>query len=149
MPYPTYFLPARNLSSGRVRTSMARTRERRHKINYCARMRVNVHVIKIGVTTGSAQNTRRNSSRRMRFYTAIFTTALAWLLTYTLATGQNIDTDRPILREVSGLPNDSLFGYSLVLHQTIANPSSRDAALRGARYAIIIILQSHNQSGTH
>ena len=75
----------------------------------------------------------QNSDERMHFYTAIFIPA--WLFAFaTVANCQNIDTDRPILREVSGLHNDSLFGYSLVLHQTIANPSSRDAALRGARY---------------
>ena len=68
----------------------------------------------------------------MRYYTAVFIPA--WLFALAIvAKCQNIDTDRPILREVSGLHNDSLFGYSLVLHQTIANPSSRDAALSGAR----------------
>ena len=75
----------------------------------------------------------QNSDERMHFYTAIFIPAWLFALA-TVANCQNIDTDRPILREVSGLHNDSLFGYSLVLHQTIANPSSRDEALRGARY---------------
>ena len=54
----------------------------------------------------------------------------AWL--FALAT--NIDTDRPILREVPSLANDSLFGYSLVLHQTLVNPTNRMQALNGARY---------------
>ena len=51
----------------------------------------------------------------------------------TLVATQNIDTKRPILREVSGLANDSLFGYSLVLHQTLTNPSNMIEAISGAR----------------
>ena len=59
--------------------------------------------------------------------------ALIFAALVTLANSSNIDTDKPILREVSGLRNDSLFGYSLVLHQTSANPTTMDQALRGAR----------------
>ena len=51
----------------------------------------------------------------------------------TLVATQNIDTKRPILREVSGLANGSLFGYSLVLHQTLTNPSNMIEAITGAR----------------
>ena len=51
----------------------------------------------------------------------------------TLVATQNIDTNRPILREVSGLADGSLFGYSLVLHQTLANPSNMAEAISGAR----------------
>ena len=51
----------------------------------------------------------------------------------TLVATQNIDTKRPILREVSGLADGSLFGYSLVLHQTLANPSNMTQAISGAR----------------
>ena len=50
-----------------------------------------------------------------------------------IVTCQNIDTDKPILREVSGLGEDSLFGYSLVLHQTHSNPSNMEEAINGAR----------------
>ena len=46
---------------------------------------------------------------------------------------RNIDTRQPILREVSGLADGSLFGYSLVLHQTLASPSNMDEATAGAR----------------
>jgi hypothetical protein len=46
---------------------------------------------------------------------------------------QNIDTRQPILREVNGVADDSLFGYSLVLHQTLANPSNMAEAIDGAR----------------
>ena len=51
----------------------------------------------------------------------------------TLVVAQNIDTKRPILREVSGLAEGSLFGYSLVLHQTLANPSNMTEAISAAR----------------
>ena len=51
----------------------------------------------------------------------------------TLVATQNIDTKRPILRGVSGLANGSLFGYSLVLHQTLPNPSNMIEAISGAR----------------
>ena len=54
-------------------------------------------------------------------------------LLVSLVATQNIDTQRPILREVSGLADGSLFGYSLVLHQTLANPSNMDEAISGAR----------------
>ena len=80
----------------------------------------------------------RNPSKRMQFYPAIFMPAWLLALAAIVAHCQNIDTDRPIMREVSGLASDSLFGYSLVLHQTIANPSNRDAALRGARYDLVL-----------
>ena len=51
----------------------------------------------------------------------------------TLVATQNVDTKRPILREVSGLADGSLFGYSLVLHQTLASPSNMVEAINGAR----------------
>jgi hypothetical protein len=51
----------------------------------------------------------------------------------TLVATQNIDTKRPILREVNGLADGSLFGYSLVLHQTLANPSNMAETIDGAR----------------
>lgn len=66
-------------------------------------------------------------------------TAAAALLVVSLvasAACQNIDTDQPILREANGLADDSLFGYSLVLHQTDTTPMaslSRENALSGAR----------------
>lgn len=50
-----------------------------------------------------------------------------------IALCQNIDTEQPILREVSGLENGSLFGYSLVLHQTATNPSSVNETIDGVR----------------
>ena len=64
-----------------------------------------------------------------------------WLFALaTVATCQNIDTARPILREApDGIANDSLFGYSLVLHEAVANPSSRADALIGARYVVLLI----------
>ena len=46
---------------------------------------------------------------------------------------ENIDTKQPILREINGLAEGSLFGYSLVLHQTLANPSNMAEAISGAR----------------
>ena len=55
------------------------------------------------------------------------------LLVSLVALTQNIDTQRPILREVSGLADGSLFGYSLVLHQTLANPPNMDEAISGVR----------------
>ena len=51
----------------------------------------------------------------------------------TLVATQNIDTEKPILREVNGLANGSLFGYSLVLHQTLSNLSNMAEAISGAR----------------
>ena len=51
----------------------------------------------------------------------------------TLVATQNVDTKRPILRKVSGLADGSLFGYSLVLHQTLASPSNMVEAINGAR----------------
>ena len=51
----------------------------------------------------------------------------------TLVATQNVDTKRPILREVSGLADGSLFGYSLVLHQTLASPSNMVETINGAR----------------
>ena len=50
-----------------------------------------------------------------------------------LVATQNVDTKRPILREVSGLADGSLFGYSLVLHQTLASPSNMVETINGAR----------------
>ena len=55
------------------------------------------------------------------------------LISSSLINSQNIDTKQPILREVNGLADGSLFGYSLVLHQTLANPSSMAEAINGAR----------------
>ena len=59
------------------------------------------------------------------------------LLLFSLATSgvcQNIDTATPILREPSASLNaNAYFGYSLVLHQTDANPSNMGEALAGAR----------------
>ena len=64
-----------------------------------------------------------------------YLTFIPWLLALAIiADCQNVDIDHPILREVSGLASDSLFGYSLVLHQTTANPSTMAQALNGARY---------------
>ena len=54
-------------------------------------------------------------------------------LLVSLVATQNIDTQQPILREVGGLADGSLFGYSLVLHQTLANPPNMDEAISGAR----------------
>ena len=50
-----------------------------------------------------------------------------------IANSLNIDTEQPILREVSELGDNSLFGYSLVLHQLNANPTTMAEALSGAR----------------
>ena len=57
-------------------------------------------------------------------------------ITFKLVATQNIDTEQPILREVNGLAEDSLFGYSLVLHQTLSNPSNMAESISGARYKI-------------
>ena len=51
----------------------------------------------------------------------------------TIAVCQNIDVDSPISREVSGLASRDLFGYSLVLHQTNANPTTMAEALQGVK----------------
>ena len=62
------------------------------------------------------------------------TFGLMWLMSVsTITTCQNIDVDHPILREVSGLEDGSLFGYSLVLHQTSNNPATMAKALSGAK----------------
>ena len=50
-----------------------------------------------------------------------------------LVATHNIDTEQPILREVDGLADGSLFGYSLVLHQTLSNPSNMAETISGAR----------------
>ena len=55
------------------------------------------------------------------------------LVTMVASTHWNIDTEQLILREVNGLADGSLFGYSLVLHQTLSNPSNMDEAISGAR----------------
>ena len=44
-----------------------------------------------------------------------------------------IDTNRPILRQIEGLENNSYFGYSLVLHQQNANPANMAEALSSVR----------------
>lgn len=52
----------------------------------------------------------------------------------TSVTSQNIDTATPILRVPStNLADNAYFGYSLVLHQTDANPSNMEEAINGAR----------------
>lgn len=58
---------------------------------------------------------------------------IAYLSLVTSVAAQNIDTRQPILREVNGLDDGSLFGYSLVLHQTLNNPASMAEATRGVR----------------
>ena len=55
------------------------------------------------------------------------------LISSSLIDCQTIDTRQPILREINGLADGSLFGYSLVLHQTLSNPSNMDEAISGAR----------------
>ena len=58
---------------------------------------------------------------------------LLLVITASFAACQNIDTDQPVLREVSGLENNALFGYSLLLHQAADNPTTMAEALSGAR----------------
>ena len=58
---------------------------------------------------------------------------LATLSSSSLVACQSIDTRQPILREVSGLADGSMFGYTLVLHQTSSNPSNMNQAINGAR----------------
>ena len=55
------------------------------------------------------------------------------LISSSLTDCQNIDTKQPILREINGVADGSLFGYSLVLHQTLFNPSNMAEAISGAR----------------
>ena len=59
---------------------------------------------------------------------------LLWLVSLVaIAICQNIDTDRPILREVNDIADGSLFGYSLVLHQTHSSPSNMEEAISGVK----------------
>ena len=55
-------------------------------------------------------------------------------LVVALANANNLDVERPVLREVSSIGNDTLFGYSMVLHQTRDSPSNMAQALNGVRY---------------
>ena len=50
----------------------------------------------------------------------------------------NVDTYQPVLRHVRGLGRDAYFGYSLVLHQTVANPTTMAEALDGVRWVSLI-----------
>ena len=70
---------------------------------------------------------------RSRCYSRFLRSALisAWIIG--VAHSNNIDVDRPILREVSELQNDSFFGYSVVLHQTSENPTTMAQALEGVK----------------
>ena len=68
--------------------------------------------------------------------TTVVATAQLLLLTVLggFAACQNIiDAKRPILRDVSGLQDGALFGYSLVLHQTLSNASDMTESLSGVR----------------
>ena len=57
-------------------------------------------------------------------------------LVVTVASANNLDVERPVLREVSDVGSESLFGYSMVLHQTTASPSNMAEALNGVRYVL-------------
>ena len=57
----------------------------------------------------------------------------AALLLVPLAAIQNIDTDQPIVRQVSDIANGSLFGYSLVLHQTRSSVANMNESIKGVR----------------
>ena len=52
---------------------------------------------------------------------------------------QNIDIQQPVLRQVDGLPSDWLFGYSLVLHQTLTDTATDSEYLDGVRFVRMIM----------
>lgn len=67
------------------------------------------------------------------FVYCVVSSVITLMLESRLVMCQNIDTEHPILRAVSGLAEGSLFGYSTVLHQTLSNSSSMNESIRGVR----------------
>lgn len=85
-------------------------------------------------------NLRGNYAASLVFQVVNFASKLAevvlclLLLSDLVHSRNNIDTQRPILREVTGLGNSSYFGYTLSLHQTATNVSNSSQALSAARF---------------
>ena len=59
------------------------------------------------------------------------------LVTYGAALSDIIDTAEPIIRNVSEQNQYAYFGYSVVLHQTLANPTSMQQSLDNSWYAYV------------
>lgn len=90
-------------------------------------------------------NLRGNHTASRVFQTVNFAVKLAEVaLCLTLLSdlvhsrNNNIDTRRPILREVSGLGDSSYFGYTLSLHQTATNASNSSEAVSAARFVLYV-----------